>query len=196
MARPLSEAKRIALLEAAVGEIAFDGLGAVTAKIAKAAGVASGTLFVYFPTKDDLFNQLYIHLKQEILKCVMEDYPKGAPVEEQYQHFWNRYIEWGSHTPEKLKVLRQLTASEKLTYASRSAAWQAFSDVHDMLTEGFNTGVLREQPLDFLGGVMDAIASLVLERIEREPRKIEEYTLLGWQAFWGAISLSRVESIE
>ncbi|WP_221775451.1 TetR family transcriptional regulator [Sphingobium yanoikuyae] len=30
--------------------------------IAPAAGVAEGTLFVYFRTKDELFNQLHMHL--------------------------------------------------------------------------------------------------------------------------------------
>ncbi len=54
MARPLSEEKRQALLDAAAEFVASLGTGASTAKIAKAAGVSEGTLFTYFPTKDDL----------------------------------------------------------------------------------------------------------------------------------------------
>ena len=60
MARPLSEEKRSALLAAAIDAVGSSGVAASTLKIAKDAGVAEGTPFRYFPTKDDLFNQLYL----------------------------------------------------------------------------------------------------------------------------------------
>ena len=48
MARPRSEDKRTAILEAATEVVAELGIGAPTAKVAKGAGVAEGTLFTYF----------------------------------------------------------------------------------------------------------------------------------------------------
>ena len=44
MARPLSEDKRTAILDAATEVVAMLGVSAQTAKIAKGAGVAEGTL--------------------------------------------------------------------------------------------------------------------------------------------------------
>ena len=58
MARPLSENKRNAILNAATQAVAALGTGASTAGIAKGAGVAEGSLFTYFSNKDDLLNQL------------------------------------------------------------------------------------------------------------------------------------------
>ena len=55
MARLRSSEKRRAILQAAVYEIAEAGLGAPTSKIARRAGVAEGTLFIYFPNKEELF---------------------------------------------------------------------------------------------------------------------------------------------
>lgn len=52
MARPKSEDKKQALLEAATQAIAQSGIAASTAVIARNAGVAEGTLFRYFATKD------------------------------------------------------------------------------------------------------------------------------------------------
>ena len=66
MARPLSEEKRQALLDAAAEFVASLGTGASTAKIAKAAGVSEGTLFTYFPTKDDLLNQLFLEIEADL----------------------------------------------------------------------------------------------------------------------------------
>ena len=62
MARGRSPDKRIAILGAAVHEIAETGLAASTAKIAGRAGVATGTLFTYFANKKELLNELYFEL--------------------------------------------------------------------------------------------------------------------------------------
>jgi AcrR family transcriptional regulator len=62
MARARSPDKRIAILCAAVHEIAETGLAASTAKIAGRAGVATGTLFTYFANKKELLNELYFEL--------------------------------------------------------------------------------------------------------------------------------------
>lgn len=54
MARPKSEDKKQALLEAATVAFAQSGIAASTSAIARSAGVAEGTLFRYFATKDEL----------------------------------------------------------------------------------------------------------------------------------------------
>ena len=65
MARPKSQEKRNALLAAAIELIAEQGLSVPTSKIAHVAGVAEGTLFTYFETKERLLNDLYVELKLE-----------------------------------------------------------------------------------------------------------------------------------
>ncbi|SAC01068.1 TetR family transcriptional Regulator [Enterobacter hormaechei] len=71
MARPKSEDKKQALLEAATAAFAQSGIAASTALIARNAGVAEGTLFRYFATKDDLLNALYLHLKQDLCQTML-----------------------------------------------------------------------------------------------------------------------------
>ncbi|MGB8810289.1 MAG: helix-turn-helix domain-containing protein, partial [Acinetobacter calcoaceticus] len=56
MARPRSEDKRNAILSAAIETLAELGERASTSKIAKVAGVAEGTLFTYFSSKEELLN--------------------------------------------------------------------------------------------------------------------------------------------
>jgi AcrR family transcriptional regulator len=51
MPRPKSDAKRSAILQAATRFIVAHGLSAPTMGIAKEAGVANGSLFTYFETK-------------------------------------------------------------------------------------------------------------------------------------------------
>jgi AcrR family transcriptional regulator len=65
MARVRSPEKHNAILQAAVHEIARARLGAPTAKIARRAGLAAGTLFTYFADKEELPSELYLELRGE-----------------------------------------------------------------------------------------------------------------------------------
>lgn len=68
MARPKSEDKKQALLEAATAAFAQSGIAASTSAIARSAGVAEGTLFRYFATKDELLNELYLAIKLRLVR--------------------------------------------------------------------------------------------------------------------------------
>ena len=95
MARPKSEDKRLALLDAATDAIAELGLGAATSLIARTAGVAEGTLFRYFPTKDELLNAVYLHHKQDLGNELMKSYDRHTPNKERSRTLWGNYIDWG-----------------------------------------------------------------------------------------------------
>ena len=82
MARPKSEDKKQALLDAATSAIAQYGIAASTALIARRAGVAEGTLFCDFATKYDSLNAPYLHL-QTCLFGVMETGLVGSLVTKQ-----------------------------------------------------------------------------------------------------------------
>jgi len=56
--------KRTAIMDAALKLFTERGFhGTSTAQISEDAGVATGTLFNYFPTKGDLINSLYFEVK-------------------------------------------------------------------------------------------------------------------------------------
>src|SRR5882724_11771871 len=126
MARPLSEDKRTAILEAATEAVATVGVSAPTAKIAKGAGVAEGTLFTYFANKDELLNRLYLELKMDLRDAMMTGYPSGKSLIDRNRHVWDRYIGWGSAHPLKRSAMRQLVVSDRITEGSKKLVRDAF----------------------------------------------------------------------
>ena len=80
MAKPKSEDKRNSILSAATQVFAERGLGAPTAAITSAAGIAEGSLFTYFKTKDELINALYCELKLELADSMMSGFPRKQSV--------------------------------------------------------------------------------------------------------------------
>src|ERR1700674_74915 len=119
MARVKSPEKRAAILRAAVHEIAEAGLGAPTAKIARRAGVAAGTLFTYFTEKEELLNELYLELKGEGYTTGNSNVPHKGSLERRARHIWSGLLDWTIEFPEKRKVSAQLNVSDLITPATR-----------------------------------------------------------------------------
>src|SRR5271169_5838366 len=129
MARSKSEDKRNAILSAATQVFAERGLGAPTSAISLAAGVAEGTLFTYFRTKDELVNALYREIKLELADAMMSDFPRRAGIRQRFQHVWDRYVQWGIANPPQHKVLQQMMVWEGLTEESKRAGIAPFLEI-------------------------------------------------------------------
>src|SRR6202521_6280293 len=131
MARPLSEDKRAAILEAATEVVAKLGVSAPTAKIAKDAGVAEGTLFTYFANKDELLNRLYLELKMDLRDAMMTGYPAGKSLIDRSRHVWNRFIGWGSAHPLKRRAMRQLAVSDRISEENKKFVGDELGEFND-----------------------------------------------------------------
>jgi AcrR family transcriptional regulator len=128
MPRPKTGDKRAAILCAATKTIAEDGVGASTARIAKAAAVAEGSLFRYFPDKDKLLNELYRELKLDMRNAMIAGFPVTGSLRKRAQHIWNAYVTWGMESPAKRRAMMQLTVSERITDQSRQEGQAGFED--------------------------------------------------------------------
>lgn len=68
--------------------------------LARNAGVAEGTLFRYFATKDDLLNALYLHLKQDLCQTMLANLDRTiTEPKEHTRNIWNSYVDWGIRNP-------------------------------------------------------------------------------------------------
>jgi AcrR family transcriptional regulator len=191
VARPKSEDKRNAILDAATRLFAERGFaGAPTSEISKRAGVAEGTLFAYFKSKNDLINGLYREIKLELADAMMSDFPRKKNVRTRLQHVWNRYVEWGIANPEQRKVLAQLQVSEVLTKESRDAGSAPFVEIQTMTRDAIAEHILRDDlPVELISRSLGALAEATMDLMVLYPTKASKYRDSGFQMFWAGITM-------
>jgi AcrR family transcriptional regulator len=190
VARPKSADKRNAILAAATRLFAERGLTAApTSEISKAAGVAEGTLFTYFKTKDDLINALYREIKLELADAMMSDFPRKKPVRTRLRHAWDRYVNWGIAHPKQRKVLGQLQVSEVLTKKSRDAGSAPFVEFQIMVRDAIEQHVLRaDLPIELISRMLAASAEATIDLIALKPRMANQYRDGGFEIYWSGIA--------
>src|SRR5450631_2099254 len=115
MARPKSEDRQAALLDAAMKVFAESGLGAPTSLISSKAKVSEGSFFTYFKTKDELINALYRDIRLQLADAVMTGFPRRAGIRERLEHVWSRYVTWGAENPVARKALKLVSLSHVIT---------------------------------------------------------------------------------
>jgi AcrR family transcriptional regulator len=192
VARPRSEDKRNAIFDAATRLFAERGLTAApTSEISKQAGVAEGTLFTYFKTKDDLLNALYRELKLDLAGAMMSDFPRKKHVRIRLRHVWDRYVNWGIANPKQRKVLAQLTVSEVLTEDSRSAAGAPFVELQSMIRDAIEQRVFRNDvPVELIAKSLAALVEATIDLTVLNRSKAKQYRDSGFQMFWAGITRS------
>jgi AcrR family transcriptional regulator len=186
MARSKSEDKRNAILSAATQVFAERGLGAPTSAISQAAGVAEGTLFTYFPTKDELINALYREIKLELADAMMSNFPRRAGIRNRFQHVWDRYVIWGVNNPAQQKVLQQMMVWGGLSEESKLAGITPFLEIEKTAEAAVAQNLFLDRPLDFIRATMSALADTTMEFMRRHPNQAEQYRKDGFEMLWSA----------
>ncbi len=189
MARPRSDDKRNAILQAATRVFAERGLAAApTSAISKAAGIAEGTLFTYFASKDALMNDLYCELKSQIAEQLLRDFPVREDARGKIGHIWTHFVRWGVANPAERKVLAQLTLTDTISVQSRQAGMRPFAELETLALDSIASGVLRDYPVQFIATMMSAMAEATMTFIGLDPDNAELHIRNGFTIFWTGIA--------
>lgn len=188
MARPLSEQKREAILTSAAALVATQGTGAATAKIAAGAGVAEGTLFTYFATKDDLLNQLFLEIEADLAKTMLDSYPADAEPRARAKYMWDQFLDWGAANPTRRKALRQLKVSDRISKESKRRGEALFREIWTKLEENLAGHVDPERASFHIGVVLDGLFESTLEAIAASPKDHERFKQAGFDVFWKGVA--------
>jgi AcrR family transcriptional regulator len=187
MPKPKSDEKRSAILEAATRIIVMQGLSAPTMGIAKEAGIANGSLFNYFETKTDLFNQLYLELKTEMASSAMR-LRAYAEVREQFFHLRKDWMSWAVPNPHKRRALAQLSVSDEITSETRAGGPKVMAPIAELLERARANGPLQKAPMGFVVALMNSVAEATMDFMTQDPANAKKHIKVGFDALGRMLS--------
>ena len=119
---------RMALLDAAakvVGEVGYSG--ALISTITSRAGVAQGTFYNYFESRQDLLNQLLPSMSNDMLAFIKERASKAISHADREKRSFEAYFAYLNERPEFYRIL----------YESEQFAPEAFQQHVDLIAKNY-----------------------------------------------------------
>jgi len=100
--------KKLAIFEAAINLIAEHGFhNSPTARIAEEAGIGIGTLYRYFKSKEQLINELFQYVEEEMNRYITEGHNPESPVREQFFQLCQKYIHFSLENQKAFNFFNQ-----------------------------------------------------------------------------------------
>lgn len=188
MARPKSEEKYEAIMRATlelVAELGFHGIS--MAKIAKRAGVATATIYVYFDNTDAILNQLYMDLKQRVAKDLLKGYKPYMSAEEGFRIIWRNQFDSLTRYSQEYWFLEQFGASPYITHISREEGMRQFQPVMDFFRNAMEKGEIRKMPMEIVPPMFFPPLSALAKTINAGHVKDKEKAIqLAMDSSWNA----------
>ena len=192
MVRELSTEKRKKFLNAALALFVSKGVqNTTTAEIAKAAGAATGTLFLYFPSKQDLINALVLNITQEQSTYIKSLLDPALSVRDTFLTVWTGSVRWFLDNPQAYQYSQQIRDSGLVSEAVARETGKYFSFYYETIQKGLTEGRIKPFPIDLIGGFLyqEIVAVMNYLRLQADPAGQAQSIRQGFELFWDGISI-------
>ncbi len=162
---------------------------ATTAAIAQRAGVAEGTLYRHFDSKDDLLIAAYRQMKQEIFLNAAAGVDVSPPPQERLKLTWKAIYGAYRANPNAFLFGERFSESNLAEREGGEAARAIARMVADLQRDGVASGDFKALPADLLGILFLAPISRLLKHeikggrrwTDEELDAASEAVLAGWR---------------
>lgn len=164
--------------------------GTSTAEIAKTAGVATGTLFHYFKTKEDLINRLYLYTKESMYSQIEGHFLDDKSLKDNLKGLWLKFINFSINEPYKFQFILTFHTSPYITSLTKEQLETTTDDLLGVYKKGIADEELKDVSFEimiefFWGNVVSTI-----NYFNKYPEKLVNENLdKSFELFWDGVSL-------
>ncbi|MDT8441909.1 MAG: TetR/AcrR family transcriptional regulator [Desulfuromonadales bacterium] len=182
-----SPAKRESLLHAALELFAEQGFaGTSTALIAKKAGVASGTLFFHFNSKDELIHALFQDVRARIEAHLRASLAADLPLPERFASAFAGLLHYFLDHPAEFKFVEQYHFSPLC--ARQDEPYRDHSPLRAILLAAREKGLVKDAPILVLEAVaFGPLVALAKEHANRQTPVDESMVRQTIAACWDGL---------
>lgn len=153
--------------------------------IGKVAETGMGTIYNYFPNKEALINEIYIHIKKQE-KLVLENFESDKPIRTQFEEYFTISVNFFINNPNYFKFMEQLQASPIITKKSREEGLKAITHGLKLLTIGKQQRIIKniddEELLTFIVGAILSYLRWHFNTSEIKQNALKNQVTMVWDA--------------
>ncbi|WP_417510564.1 TetR/AcrR family transcriptional regulator [Methylophaga sp.] len=189
--------KHQAILSATLKLLATKGFHGFSIKqLAAEAGVAAGTVYLYFKDKDELIVSLHSNIISTVADAIFESHDTTLPLEQQYRELCIRL--WQFCLNNKCMTLCKPQFDhlpENVLDDLYQDTWRQLQPLSDLYEQGRKQGILKNLPNDVLSSFgIEPYVNLAGQQLRGTIKISPDDLNTMLDASWNAISISKIET--
>ena len=155
------------IFQSALELFASQGIQATsTAHISKKAGVASGTLFVHFKSKQELIDTIYISIKKNAFADLNENTPDDSSVEVQFKEASLKIIKYFLNNYNEFIFLGLVDIDPMVSEEARAIGFKNFEKSMTDMKQLFKEGYFRDIDFDLLMQISWSTTETIIKNLK------------------------------
>ncbi|AIM37786.1 hypothetical protein KO02_14700 [Sphingobacterium sp. ML3W] len=183
----INNPKVISIFETTLRLIKDHGFhGTAMSKIAQEADVAIGTIYHYFPSKDDLIVSLFQYCGNILNKSIFESVHEELTYKDTFFHIWKGFVKYYRENVEMFSFFEQFYSSPyyQVNSCEINETISGQRNILKFLTEGIDKGELKNTNVEalaciFFGTAVSAIKGVKYNKLKSN-ESIEDVVNIIW----------------
>ena len=151
--------------------------------IAKKSNCGIGTMYNYFPSKDELINELYIKIKTDLFSNILNAYDPNIPVKQQFIDTWLKVLNYANIHRVEYKFLDIFAHSPKISKEASNKISMLVSPIMKTYEKGKFEGIIKNyDTLKLITFINGAISSIIQQNKELSEKDKKTIILMAWDA--------------
>ncbi|MBN2894532.1 MAG: TetR/AcrR family transcriptional regulator [Campylobacterales bacterium] len=121
-----------------------------TSRIAKLSGVATGTLFHHFASKEALINELYIYVKRRLREVLRHELDATLDFRAQLLRLWCTDVRWFLAHYDEFIFVRQYCDLHLIDARTKELLYQDFEPFIELFRSAIAAGAMKSDHLEFV----------------------------------------------
>lgn len=184
-------AKRSRILETALQLFVKQGLQQTPmAQISKDSGVAVGTMYHHFKSKDELIGGLYLQIQEEFGQHIsFSEEEKKLPIKKCFEILWRKSYDYYTTHPDKFIFAHTHIYSPLISQELRDEGRQHYSEAIAFIQEGIaEKAFVQTHVVVLMRWYYLSVAALVQIKIANEIKVTDQLIKTGIEMAWNAIA--------
>jgi AcrR family transcriptional regulator len=159
--------------------------GANMCGISKAAGIATGTCYIYFKSKDELILELFSICRKKSAAFYFREFDEEKGFEFNFRKFFMNVMEFRIKHFRTFIFLEQFYHSPFVTYTQKKSTMKMLEPMYRLLDEGKEQGIIRDMENELivgflLGSINEVVKKAHYRKKPVEPAMIQELFGMCW----------------
>ncbi|GAC1530284.1 MAG: TetR/AcrR family transcriptional regulator [Sediminibacterium sp.] len=184
--KPKDDKKTHQIFQATLGLVMENGLAGVKmCEIATEAGIATGTLYIYFKNKDELINALFAACRKASIENYFKKYDPAVPFEKGFRTVWANILRYRTKEFEAAVFMDQCYHSPFINECTMKLTKQLTHPMFKLIERGKEEGFFKKADtfsllIFMIGGIHEAAKHAHYNRKALTKKTIESMFRMCW----------------